>query len=176
MDRRSSGDQARSPDAAEPAQWSRPPGAGSLPGDPQMTAPLPLEAGRPGDDEALRRRLDQTWRQEPGLWGWLTSVDHKSIGKRYIVTAMIFFVLGGLEAGAMRAQLARPENTVLGPDAYNQFFTMHGMTMMFLFAVPVVTAVGLYLVPIMIGARNVAFPRLNAYGYWVYLAGGLFLY
>jgi cytochrome c oxidase subunit I+III len=134
------------------------------------------EAGRPADDEAVKRELDQTWRQEPGLMGWLTSVDHKSIGKRYIVTAMVFFILGGLEAGIMRAQLARPENSVLGPDAYNQFFTMHGMTMMFLFAVPVVTAVGLYLVPLMIGARNVAFPRLNAYGYWVYLAGGLFLY
>jgi cytochrome c oxidase subunit I+III len=141
-----------------------------------MTA-TPREATeRPGDDEPVRRRLDETWRQEPGLLGWLKSVDHKSIGKRYIVTAMVFFVLGGLEAAVMRAQLARPENSVLGPDAYNQFFTMHGMTMMFLFAVPVVTAVGLYLVPLMIGARNVAFPRLNAYGYWVYLAGGLFLY
>ena len=139
-----------------------------------MTA-IPADA-RPTDDESVRRQLDETWRQTPGLWGWLTSVDHKSIGKRYIVTAMVFFVLGGLEAGVMRAQLARPENSVLGPDAYNQFFTMHGMTMMFLFAVPVMTAVGLYLVPLMIGARNVAFPRLNAYGYWVYLAGGLFLY
>jgi cytochrome c oxidase subunit I+III len=134
------------------------------------------DAGRPADEGSVRRQLDETWRQAPGLWGWLTSVDHKSIGKRYIVTAMVFFVLGGLEAAVMRAQLARPENTVLGPDAYNQFFTMHGMTMMFLFAVPVMTAVGLYLVPLMIGARNVAFPRLNAYGYWCYLAGGLFLY
>jgi cytochrome c oxidase subunit 1 len=127
-------------------------------------------------DESVRLQLEETWRQRPGLWGWLTSVDHKSIAKRYIVTAFVFFILGGLEAAVMRAQLARPESSVLGPDAYNQFFTMHGMTMMFLFAVPVVTAVGLYLVPLMIGARNVAFPRLNAYGYWVYLAGGLFLY
>ena len=76
----------------------------------------------------------------------------------------------------MRAQLARPESTLLGPDAYNQFFTMHGTTMMFLFAVPVMDAIGLYLVPLMIGARNVAFPKLNAYGYWVYLFGGVFLY
>jgi cytochrome c oxidase subunit 1 len=76
----------------------------------------------------------------------------------------------------IRAQLSRPENHLLGPDAYNQFFTVHGVTMMFLFAVPIMQAMGLYFVPLMIGARNVAFPRLNAYGYWVYLAGGLFLY
>jgi cytochrome c oxidase subunit I+III len=103
-------------------------------------------------------------------------VDHKSIGKRYIITTFLFFVLGGLEAAVMRAQLARPENGLIGPDAYNQIFTMHGTTMMFLFAVPVMDAVGLYLVPLMVGGRNVAFPRLNAYGYWVYLFGGVFLY
>jgi cytochrome c oxidase subunit I+III len=133
--------------------------------------PLPSE-----DPERVRLELERTWAQPPGLWHWLTSVDHKSIAKRYIVTAFVFFTLAGLEAATMRAQLARPENTVLGPDAYNQFFTMHGVTMMFLFAVPIMEAMGLYLVPLMIGARNVAFPRLNAYGYWVYLAGGLFLY
>jgi cytochrome c oxidase subunit I+III len=141
-----------------------------------VSATTRAAAGLPADEELVQRQLEETWRQPPGLWGWLTSVDHKSIGKRYIVTAMVFFVLGGLEAAVIRAQLARPENSVLGPDAYNQFFTMHGMTMMFLFAVPVMTAMGLYFVPLMIGARNVAFPRLNAYGYWVYLAGGLFLY
>jgi cytochrome c oxidase subunit I+III len=130
----------------------------------------------PEVEERVRRELERTWRGPPGFWGWLTSVDHKSIGKRYVVTAMIFFALGGIEAATMRAQLARPENTLLGPDQYNQFFTMHGTTMMFLFATPVMTAMGLYLVPLMIGARNVAFPRLNAYGYWVYLFGGLFLY
>jgi cytochrome c oxidase subunit 1 len=128
------------------------------------------------EEERIRRELELTWQQPPGLVNWLKSVDHKSIGKRYIITAMVFFILGGMEAAAMRAQLARPENELLGPDAYNQFFTMHGMTMMFLFAVPVMTAMGLYLVPLMIGARNVAFPRLNAYGYYVYLFGGLFLY
>jgi cytochrome c oxidase subunit I+III len=131
----------------------------------------------PGEDqERVHRELEHTWRQPPGLWPWLTSVDHKSIGKRYIITALAFLLLGGLEAATMRAQLARPENTLLGPDAYNQIFSMHGVTMMFLFAVPVMEAMGLYLVPLMIGARNVAFPRLNAFGYWVYLFGGLFLY
>src|SRR4029079_19041852 len=110
------------------------------------------------------------------LRGWLRSVDHKSIATRYFITAFIFFVLAGLQAATMRGQLSRPENHVLGPDAYNQFFTVHGLTMMFLFAVPIMEAMGLYLVPLMIGARNVAFPRLNAYGYWVYLCGGRLLY
>ena len=141
-----------------------------------MTSAARIQPPPPEDLEQVRRELEQTWAQPSGLWNWLTSVDHKSIGKRYIVTAFVFFVLAGLEAAVMRAQLARPENTVLGPDAYNQFFTMHGITMMFLFAVPMMEAMGLYLVPLMIGARNVAFPRLNAYGYWVYLCGGVFLY
>jgi cytochrome c oxidase subunit I+III len=126
--------------------------------------------------EADRAALEKVWRDRPGLWGWLTSTDHKSIAKRYIITAFGFFLLGGLNAALMRVQLARPENGFLGPDRYDQLFSVHGTTMMFLFAVPVMTAMGLYFVPLMIGAREVAFPRLNAYGYWVYLIGGAFLY
>ena len=142
-----------------------------------IAAPAPPHDGRAATAVAdVIPQLEETWRPEPGLLGWLRSVDHKSIATRYFITAFVFFLLGGLEAAAMRAQLARPENTLLGPDAYNQFFTMHGTTMMFMFAVPVMDAVALYLVPLMIGARNVAFPRLNAYGYWVYLIGGAFLY
>jgi cytochrome c oxidase subunit 1 len=121
-------------------------------------------------------RLDRTWRQPRGLWGWLTSVNHKSVAKRYIATALVWFAFGGLEAAAIRMQLARPENTLISPDRYNQLFTMHGTTMMFLFAVPVMTAMGIYLVPLMVGARSVAFPRLNAFGYWMFLIGGSFLY
>jgi len=120
--------------------------------------------------------LDRVWRSRPGFIGWLTTTDHKSIAKRYVATAFIFFLLAGLEAATMRAQLSRPENGILGPDTYNQFFTMHGTTMMFLFAVPVMIGVGLYLVPLMVGARNVAFPRANAMGYWVYLIGGVLIY
>jgi cytochrome c oxidase subunit I+III len=123
-----------------------------------------------------RAELERSWSDGAGLWGWLTSVDHKSVAKRYIVTAFGFFILGGLEAALIRIQLARPENRLLGPDAYNQIFSTHGTTMMFLFAVPIMTAIGLYLVPLMIGTRNVAFPRLNAYGYYVYLIGGTLLY
>src|SRR4051812_8395768 len=95
---------------------------------------------------------------------------------RYIVTAFIFFILGGIEALLMRLQLAHPESHILNPDQYNQIFTVHGSTMMFLFAVPIMEGIAIYLVPLMVGTRNVAFPRLNAYGYFVYLIGGLLLY
>jgi cytochrome c oxidase subunit I+III len=126
--------------------------------------------------ELERRTLERTWEAPRGLVGFLTNVDHKAIGLRYVVTAFVFFLLGGIEALAMRLQLARPENHLLNPDLYNQVFTVHGSTMMFLFAVPVMEGMGVYLVPLMVGTRNVAFPRLNAFGYWVYLIGGLLLY
>ena len=130
-------------------------------------------------EESLAREaetLDAAWRDAPGIWGWLTAVDHKTIAKRYIVTAFLMFIAGGLEAATMRLQLSRPENHLLGPDRYNQLFTTHGTTMMFLFAVPMMTAMGLYFVPLMIGARSVAFPRLNAFGYWTYVVGVVFMY
>jgi cytochrome c oxidase subunit 1 len=127
-------------------------------------------------DAEDRRRLERTWKYGEGLWGWLCEVDHTRIGKRYIVTALIFFALGGIEALMMRVQLARPENGFLGPDLYNEIFTTHGSTMMFLFAVPILLGLGTYLVPMMVGTRNLAFPRLNSFSYFVYLIGGLFLY
>jgi len=130
----------------------------------------------PAIDQGDRERLQKTWEPRTGFIGWITSVNHKTVGKRYIATALIFFLFGGLEAGMIRLQLSRPDNGILGPDLYNQIFTMHGTTMMFLFAVPIMTAIGIYLVPLMIGARNIAFPRLNALGFWVYLIGGGFLY
>ncbi|HZU29384.1 MAG TPA: cytochrome c oxidase subunit I [Bryobacteraceae bacterium] len=120
--------------------------------------------------------LDRSWAPPQGLLGWFRQVNHQNIGKRYIVTAFIFFILGGIEALLMRLQLAQPQNRLLNPDLYNQIFTTHGSTMMFLFAVPVMEGMGVYLVPMMVGTRNVAFPRLNAFGYYMYLFGGLFLY
>ena len=126
--------------------------------------------------EREREELEKTWACPIGIRGWFTDTDHKSIAIRYIVTAFVFFLLGGLEAVLMRIQLARPENHFLGPDKYNQIFTVHGTTMMFLFAVPIMTAMGIYLVPLMVGARDVAFPRLNLFGYFIYLIGGIFLY
>jgi cytochrome c oxidase subunit 1 len=125
---------------------------------------------------ALEATLAQTWRTQAGLWGALTTVDHKVIGRRYIVTAFIFLALGGLLAILMRLQLAQPEARLLGPDRYNQIFTMHGTNMMFLFAVPVMEAIAVYLVPLMVGTRNIAFPRLNAFSYWMFLAGGVLLW
>jgi cytochrome c oxidase subunit 1 len=121
-------------------------------------------------------QLENTWRRPPGIYGWLVSTNHKDIATRYIITALIFFVLAGLLAMAMRTQLALPQNTFLGPDRYNQFFTVHGSAMMFLFAVPIMEAMGLYMVPLMVGTRNVSFPRLNAFGYFMFLAGGLLLF
>ncbi|MDB5856974.1 MAG: cytochrome c oxidase, subunit [Ramlibacter sp.] len=120
--------------------------------------------------------LDQTWSDPPGLIGWFSAINHKTIARRFIVTTLVFFALGGLLAGWMRLQLAHSGNTLMGPDLYNQVFTMHGSTMMFLFAVPVMQAVGMYLVPLMVGARSVAFPRMNAYAYWIFLFGGIMLY
>jgi heme/copper-type cytochrome/quinol oxidase subunit 1 len=135
----------------------------------------PAIADRP-PDTAAHDRLDRVWRERRGVIGWLSATTHQEIGKRYILTAFFFLLLGGVEALLMRLQLAVPDNTVLGPLRYNQTFTMHGTTMMFLFAVPVMEGMGVYLVPLMLGTRNVAFPKLNAFGYWMYLAGGLFLY
>ena len=105
-------------------------------------------------DADERRQLEQTWRKPWGIWGWLTSTNHKDIGLRFIYTAFFFFGLSGLLALAIRIQLAVPQNHFLGPDRYNQFFTTHGTSMMFLFAVPVMEGMGLYLVPLMIGTRE----------------------
>src|SRR5215203_2134018 len=126
--------------------------------------------------EEERLELEETWAPKKGFYGWLTNVDHKSVGLRTIVTAFIFFALAGLLALVMRLQLAIPENDVLGPDLYNQFFTTHGSAMMFLFAVPVMEGMGIYLVPLMVGTRNMTFPRMNLYGYYVYLIGGVLLF
>src|SRR5688572_19278813 len=111
-----------------------------------------------------------------GIWSWITTVDHKRIGILYGYTAFTFFILGGIEALLIRTQLARPENSVVDADTYNQLFTTHGLTMIFLVVMPLGSAFMNYLIPLMIGARDVAFPRLNALSYWVYLLGGVFIY
>ncbi|MDQ3353799.1 MAG: cbb3-type cytochrome c oxidase subunit I, partial [Actinomycetota bacterium] len=111
-----------------------------------------------------------------GWRSWLTTVDHKKIGILYGATAMTFFAIGGLEALLIRAQLAQPNGQVVSPEVYNQLFTMHGTTMVFLVIMPMLAGFSNYLIPLMIGARDVAFPRLNALSYWIFLAGGLFLY
>lgn len=110
-----------------------------------------------------------------GLLSWLTTVDHKRIGILYILGAGLFALIGGLEALLIRTQLAVPNNRVLVGDAYNQVLTMHGTTMIFLVVMPVLAGLGNYVVPLMIGARDMAYPRLNAFGVWMFLLGGLFL-
>jgi cytochrome c oxidase subunit I+III len=127
-------------------------------------------------DDSDRQALEQTWRSPTGLWGWLSNADHRAIGKRIIATAFLFFLLGGTLALLMRVQLARPESRFLGPDLYNQIFTIHGTTMMFLFAVPIMQGLGVYLVPLMVGTRNIAFARLVTFSYYLFLLGGIMLY
>jgi hypothetical protein len=110
-----------------------------------------------------------------GIWSWLTTVDHKRIGALYLVSALFFFVVGGLEASIMRAQLMKPNGTVVSAEMFNQLFTMHGTTMVFLAIMPMSAAFFNFLIPLQIGARDVAFPRLNAFSYWVYVLGGIFI-
>ena len=112
---------------------------------------------------------------EYGWWSWITTVDHKRIGIMYGVTALAFFLLGGLEALIIRTQLVRPDNNVVDADTYNELFTMHGTTMIFLAIMPLSVAFFNYIMPLQIGARDVAFPRLNAFSYWVFLLGGILL-
>ena len=124
--------------------------------------------------EAMRylREEGETYK---GIWSWLTTVDHKRIGIMYGITAFSFFLLGGVEALLIRLQLATPGGEVLTADQYNRIFTMHGTTMIFLVVMPLSAAFFNLLIPLMIGARDVAFPRLNAFSFWVFLAGGLFM-
>jgi cytochrome c oxidase subunit I len=122
-------------------------------------------------------RLDRIWEERPGLLGWLTTVDHKRIGLLYFFTTLAFFAAGGVEALLIRTQLATPNGKTLSPERFNEVMTMHGVTMIFLFVIPMgVSAFGNYLVPLMIGARDMAFPRMNALSYWLFLGSGLFLY
>ena len=134
--------------------------------EPTLAPPPPT-----GEPTLLRRPTNPS-----GLWSWITTIDHKRIGLLYGVTAFFFFLAGGIEALLIRVQLARPNGHVLSADAYNQIFTMHGTTMIFLVVMPMSAAFFNFMMPIQIGARDVAFPRLNAFSYWTFLLGGLFLY
>src|SRR6476646_7302283 len=111
-----------------------------------------------------------------GLLAWVASADHKQVAIMYLVGSLFFFAVGGLEAMVMRVQLAVPRSTLISAEVYNQLFTMHGTTMIFLVVVPLLVGFMTYLTPLMIGARDLAFPRLNALSFWVFLFGGLLLY
>jgi cytochrome c oxidase subunit 1/cytochrome c oxidase subunit I+III len=124
----------------------------------------------------LAHRLEQLWKTKPGFLGQLGSVDHKEIGKRYLVTSFAFLVLGGLAALLVRLQLSAPEQHLVTPTQYNQLFSTHGVTMIFLYALPVLSGFSNYLWPLILGSRDMALPRLNAFSYWMYLISGLFIY
>jgi cytochrome c oxidase subunit 1 len=111
-----------------------------------------------------------------GIWSWLTTVDHKKIGIMYIAFALFFFVVAGIEALLIRLELAAPGRQLLSPEFYNQLFTMHGTSMIFLFIIPILTGLGNYFVPLQIGAADIAFPRVNALGLWLLVGGGLMMY
>ncbi len=126
---------------------------------------------------ALRRHhaLEAIWGAPKGWRGTAVSVNHSDIGKRFVIAAFVFFAIGGVLAMLIRAQLATPGSAFVGPDVYNQLFTMHGSIMMFLFAIPMFEGLALYMLPKMLGSRDMAFPRLSAYGWWCYLFGGSIL-
>ena len=127
--------------------------------------------------EAHLDRLERVWTERKGIFGWLTTTDHKKIGLMYLFASLAFFAAGGIEALLMRTQLAGPDAHVLGPEAYDQAFTMHGVTMIFFFVIPMTTgAFGNYLLPLMIGARDLAFPRANAFSFWTFVLSGIFVY
>src|SRR5215475_1837342 len=117
---------------------------------------------------------DRTWLET--LHGWLTTVDHKRIGILYVLYALFFIVVAGTEALLIRIQLMYPHNHFVSPQVFNRLFTMHGTTMVFYVAIPVVFGFANYLVPLMIGARDMAFPRLNAFSFWLTALGGILLY
>src|SRR5450755_55337 len=123
-----------------------------------------------GRVDAPSQRLTET------LHEWVTTVDHKKLGIIYILYALLFLVIGGIEATIMRIQLIVPHNNFVSPQTFNRMFTMHGTTMIFFVAMPILFGFGNYLVPLMIGARDMAFPRLNAFSFWLTALGGLLLY
>ena len=132
------------------------------------TVELPNRLPRPAGE---LERLEAAWRTPTG-WRHASAVNNTTIGKLYIATALLFLLLAGVLGLLMRAQLALPGNALLAAATYNQVFTMHGTVMMFLFAVPVVEALAVYLLPNMLGARDLPFPRLSAYAFWAYAVGG----
>ncbi|ORE91250.1 cytochrome C oxidase subunit I [Stappia sp. 22II-S9-Z10] len=121
------------------------------------------------------RKLTAIWSSEPGFRGWFSTVNHTDVGKLFLVTAFVFFLIGGILAMLIRAQLATSHSAFAGPEIYNQIFTMHGTIMMFLFAIPTFEGLAIYLLPKLLGTRDLAYPRLTSYGYWCYLFGGSML-
>ena len=158
---------ARTP--REAAIAARAPSGPFPPTEEMLDAPVPQDV-----QEAQKARLRAVWAQPPG-WRYWSAVNNTEVGVWYVLTALAFMLCAGLLALAMRAQLAFPGIELIDADRYNQFFTMHGSAMMFLFAVPVFEAISILILPAFLGARDMPFPRLSAYGYWCFLIGGIFV-
>ena len=139
--------------------------------EPTSYSPAPVD--RPEGDVGLLRRPVESTR---GFMSWVTTVDHKRLGIMYGATSLFWFLIGGIEALIIRLQLAVPNNSVVGAVTYNGLFTMHATTMVFLVVMPLSAAFFNYFLPLQLGARDVAFPRMNAFSYWGFLFGGLFIY
>ncbi|MDG6110202.1 cytochrome c oxidase subunit I [Dactylosporangium aurantiacum] len=139
---------------------------------------MPVSTSQPQSlpDAQAVEELEREWHERPSLRTWFSTVDHKRIGRRYMVTAGVFFIFAGVDAMVIRTQLARPGGELLTPETYNQLFTVHGTAMIFFFATPMFFGFGNFLVPLLIGARDMAFPRLNAFGYWVFVLAGVILF
>ena len=140
---------------------------------PPTTLDTPSVAARTPIPQVVAHKVE---REDTGFLSWVTTTDHKRIGILYMVTTFVFFIMGGVEALLIRSQLFFPDNNLVTPQVYNALFTMHGTTMIFLFVVPMMAGFGNYFLPLMIGARDMAFPRLNALSYWLLLAGGIVFY
>jgi cytochrome c oxidase subunit I+III len=146
--------------------------------EPTQAAAAPLTVRQALDvaDRAAGAAVREKWPEGHGLWGFITTVDHKRIGRRYLVTAGVFFILAGLDALVLRTQLGRPDEHVVSPAVYDQLFTLHGTVMIFFFSTPMLFGFGNLLLPLMLGTRDMAFPRLNAFTYWVFLGSGLIMF
>ena len=127
-----------------------------------------------GPDEINRFNL--TWAAPRGFWGWFRTINNIPIAVRFMTTGFFFFLVGGLQAILLRIQLGSPENTFLDPETYNQIFTMHGTTMMFLFVIPFIEALSNYVLPLLLGTRDLPFPRLMTLALWTYFWGGIFVF
>jgi cytochrome c oxidase subunit I+III len=139
----------------------------------------PREPRAPGEErvsEEQKQAFADIWTDEKGFRGHFREINNVPIARRYMITGFAFFLMGGLEALLLRIQLGTPDNTFLSAEAYNQIFTMHGTTMMFLFVIPFIEALANYMLPLLLGTRDLPFPRLTALSYWTYLFGGIFLY
>ena len=124
---------------------------------------------------ARHRALSRIWSSEPGWRGVISTVNHSDIGRMFLLVATLFFLIGGVLAMLIRTQLATPHSAFVAPAIYDQIFTMHGTVMMFLFAIPLFEGAAVYLLPKLLGTRDLAYPRLSAYGFWCYVFGGLML-